>query len=269
MTQGELPVLVTFWHGQLSWLERLCLTSFVRQGHRVELYSYEPVDGLPDGVVRRDAAEVVSRERLVFYKGNGTPGVFSDLFRMTILKQGRGVWIDADVYCLKPIAGPPPYLFAYEREGSINGAVLHIPHDSALLDDLLAIFDPDRRRLMEPHLMPLRRIALAAKRLLGIHVPPHYMQYGSTGPAALTYHARQRGLIGHALPAEVFYPIPYEKIPALMKTGGLLDAAVTARTLGVHIWRSQLTRRGRAEMPLPAPDSTLAELCRRDGIALA
>ena len=54
------------------------------------------------------------------------------------------------------------------------------------------------------------------------------------------------------LPAETFYPVPYEGIPALMRPGSSIDTAVTGRTYGIHIWRSQLTGRGRTEMPARA-----------------
>jgi hypothetical protein len=64
----------------------------------------------------------------------------------------------------------------------------------------------------------------------------------------------------------VFYPVPYEGIPALMQPGSRLEDAITERTLAVHLWRSQLTQRGRADMPPPAPGSALALLCEREGI---
>lgn len=263
-----LPRIVSFWHGPMSWLERLSIASFRRHGHTVDVYSFDPVDGLPEGAIPRDAAEILPREKLVFYKGKGTPGVFSDYFRMSVLKQGRGVYADLDVYCVRPIIGPPDYLMAYERPGSINGAVLHIPADAPLLDDLLAIFTDTKRPLLEPHLPPFRRLEVAARRLFGEHIAPEDMQYGATGPMALSHYMARHGLTHLVSPSKVLYPIAYEGIPALMQPGSSIDTAVTADTLAVHLWRSQLTRRGRAGMPLPAPGSALAELCRREGIVL-
>ncbi len=102
---------------------------------------------------------------------------------------------------------------AYERPGSVNGAVPHIPQDAPLLDDLLGIFADDERPLMEPHLPLGRRIEVAAKRLAGKKVPAEYMQYGATGPFALTHYVKKHDLLGKVLPSEVFYPIPYERYP--------------------------------------------------------
>jgi hypothetical protein len=253
----------------MSWLEALSIASFSRRGHRVEVYSYDPIPGLPAEAVACDAAVVLPRERLMFYKGRGTPGVFSDLFRMTGLRQSRGVYADLDVYCVRPIAGPPDYLMAWERPGSVNGAVLHIPADAPLLDDLLGIFEPGPRPLFEPHLPVFRRLEVAARRLAGQAVTPEYMQYGATGPMALTHYVRKRGLAGHVLPASALYPIPYEGIPALMQPGSSVDPAIGPDTLAIHLWRSQLTRRGRADMPPPPPGSAMAELCRREAITAA
>ncbi|UXN74146.1 hypothetical protein N8D56_02350 [Devosia sp. A8/3-2] len=169
---------------------------------------------------------------------------------------------------MRPIEGPPDYLMAYERPGSVNGAVLHIPADAPLLDDLLAIFTDTKRPLLEPHLPPFRRSEVAAQRLMGEKIAPEDMQYGATGPFALTHYVRQRGLQHLVRPSSVLYPIPYEGIPALMQPGSSIDAAIGSDTLAVHIWRSQLTRRGRADMPPPAPGSALAELCAREQIVL-
>lgn len=265
---SSLPVIFSFWHGPMSWLEALSIASFSRQGHRVEVYSYDAIPGLPAEAVARDAAEVLPRERLMFYKGRGTPGVFSDLFRMTGLRQRRGVYADLDVYCVRPIAGPPDYLMAYERPGSVNGAVLHIPADAPLLDDLLGIFASGPRPLLEPHLPIFRRLEVGVRRLLGDPVTPEHMQYGATGPMALTHYVQRRGLSAQVLPSSALYPIPYEGIPALMQPGSSIDPAVCADTLAIHLWRSQLTRRGRADMPPPPPGSAMGELCLREGIAL-
>jgi hypothetical protein len=264
----SLPTIVSFWHGPLSWLERLSITSFLRHGHRVEIYAYEPLSGLPEGAIVRDAAEILPADQLTFYKGVGTPGVFSDRFRLCLLRHGKGLYSDLDVYCLRPFADLPEHVMGFESASSVNNAVLRIPVGSPLLDDLLAIFSPPRRRLIEPHLPLGRRLEVAFRRVLGDPVRPEHMQFGATGPFALTHYLKQRDMLHLVQPAPVFYPIPYEGIPALMQPGSSIKPAIAPETLGVHIWRSQLTRRGRAGMPAPLPGSALHMLCFQDGIDL-
>ena len=47
-----LAEIGTLWVGkELSWLEQLCLASFVDHGHRVKLFTYDKVQNVPDGVL--------------------------------------------------------------------------------------------------------------------------------------------------------------------------------------------------------------------------
>ena len=264
----SVPTIVSFWHGPISWLEALSVRSFIRHGHRVEIYAYEPLESLPEGAIVRDATEILPRDQLVFYKGQGTPGVFSDRFRLCLLQRGKGLYSDLDVYCLRPFADLPDYVMGFETAISVNNAVLRFPADAPLLDDLLGVFERHGRPLLEPHLPLGRRLEVAIRRVFGDPVAPEHMQFGATGPFALTHYVKQRGLLPQVLPAPVFYPIPYEGVPELMQPGSSIDAAIRPATLAVHIWRSQLTRRGRAGMPLPPVGSALHTLCQREGIAL-
>ena len=83
---------------------------------------------------------------------------------------------------------------------------------------------------------------------------------------ALTHYVARHGLTDAVRSAATFYPVPYEGIPALMQAGSSLEAAITREALGIHLWRSQLTDRGRAGLPLPAKGSALAALCAEEGL---
>ena len=54
-----LPDVVTFWHGPLDRLRRLCLASQVAAGHKVTVYSFEPIADLPDGVGNAEAEAIL------------------------------------------------------------------------------------------------------------------------------------------------------------------------------------------------------------------
>lgn len=264
-----LPTIVSFWHGPMSWLEHLSIKSFRRHGHPVAVYSYAPIADLPAGAEWRDAGQVLPEDRLVFYKGNGTPAVFSDRFRLELLRQGAGVYSDLDVYCIKPIPAPRRYLMAFEHPRSINNAVLFIAPDAPLLGDLLSVFAPIRSQVWLPYLTPVRRLEVAVRRGLGERLPVENMQFGASGPMPLTYYVRKRGLEDQVLPPASFYPVPYGHIPALMKSGSSMDGAVSDTTYAIHLWRSQLTQRGRSGLPRPEPGSVMANLCAREGLTLA
>src|SRR5690606_15954301 len=144
-----LPTIVSFWHGPLSWLEILCITSFVRQGHKVEVYSYEPITALPAGAEWRDAASVLPQDKLYFYNGRGTLGVFSGYLRYAALIAWLDIYADLYMYCVRPMEGPFDYLMAWERPGSVNGAMLYMPPDAPLLADLISVFEEKKRPLLE------------------------------------------------------------------------------------------------------------------------
>ncbi|TDM89772.1 hypothetical protein CEE89_14685, partial [Lactobacillus crispatus] len=110
-----LPDIVTFWHGSMDALRRTCLRSQLAAGHKVTVYSFDPVPGLPDGVGNAAAEAVLPyafSERLRPAEPDGswrdwTILQFSDFFRMRLMKQRAGLWLDADVLLLKPVEIDP------------------------------------------------------------------------------------------------------------------------------------------------------------------
>ncbi len=144
------PDIVTFWQGPLDRLRTLCLRSQVAAGHKVTVYSFDPLPGLPDGVGNAEAESVLPHafaERLRPPQPDGswrdwTTLQFSDFFRMRLMAQKAGLWLDADVLLLKPVEIDPakPY-FAWERPRQLGNSVLYLPADDPIVKafhDLMA-----------------------------------------------------------------------------------------------------------------------------------
>src|SRR6187551_758706 len=53
------PDVVTFWHGPLDRLRLTCLRSQIAAGHKVTVYSFDPLPGLPDGVSNAEAEAIL------------------------------------------------------------------------------------------------------------------------------------------------------------------------------------------------------------------
>ncbi|WP_417583242.1 capsular polysaccharide synthesis protein [Pelagibacterium sp.] len=255
-----LPTIVSFWHGPLGYLERLCLASFVAHGHVVELYAYEQPYNLPSGVTFKDANEIIGKERIFFYKGDRTPAVFADLFRIELLQQDRGIWVDCDVFCVRPFNQTLDYLFGFDSDPSwrnvwtaqINNAVLGMPADSQLVGAMRAIFEPGA---IPPGLPFWRRAEVAVRRAVGEDLPIHHMQFGATGPSPLGYFVRKLGLIDKVQPKDVLYPLAYDDAANLLEKGSDIEGLITERTLSVHIWNSALTGRHSKSRREPEPGS--------------
>ena len=113
------PDIVTFWHGPLDGLRRLCLRSQVAAGHKVTVYSFDPVAQLPDGVGNAEAEAILPHTFAERLRPTGPDGVwrdrtmlqFSDFFRMRLMarntsrntSESAGLWLDADILLLRSI----------------------------------------------------------------------------------------------------------------------------------------------------------------------
>ncbi|RYE08366.1 MAG: hypothetical protein EOP22_13840 [Hyphomicrobiales bacterium] len=263
---SALPVICSFWHGDLGWLGRICIASFLERGHRFELYAYGDIGAVPMGCVVRDANEVVPHSEMFFYKGNRTPAVFADLFRLKLMQRRAGIWVDCDVYCVRPYAGLGDYIFGRETSDAadtqmVNNAVFACP-PGELLGALLKTFEPGA---IPPGLPWFRAIEVRLRRLLGEKLPVQDMQFGATGPWPLNYHLKRLGLFERAQAKPVFYPMNYGDALKLMTPGIALAALVQSNTLSAHFWHSSLTDRGSGHLAAPAPGSFFADEIARLG----
>src|SRR5690349_15034115 len=54
-----LPEIVTFWHGPMDALRQTCLRSQLAAGHKVTVYSFDTIPGLPAGIENADAEAIL------------------------------------------------------------------------------------------------------------------------------------------------------------------------------------------------------------------
>jgi hypothetical protein len=208
------PDVVTFWHGPLDRLRRLCLSSQVAAGHSVTVYSFEPLAGLPDGVGNAEAEAVLPHafsERIRPLQSDGswrdwTTLQFSDFFRMRLMAGRAGLWLDADVLLLKPVEIDltRPF-FAWERTRQLGNSVLYLPAGDAIVTAFEALMAQDT--LTPDWLAPRHRLTFAWRKLRGGSNRLSDIRIAIYGPAALTALARRAGELGFALPKKSFYAV--------------------------------------------------------------
>src|ERR1700739_439146 len=212
-----LPDVVTFWHGSLDRLRQTCLRSQVAAGPKVTVYSFDAIPGLPEGVGRADAEAVLPysfSEKLRPAQPDGswrdwTTLQFSDFFRMRLMAQGAGLWLDADVLLLKPIELDPakPY-FAWERPRQLGNSVLYLPPDDPIVRALENLMEQDE---LTPDWLSLRhRPAFTLRKLRGGSTRLSDIRVAIFGPAALTALARRANELQYALPRKSFYAVHAE-----------------------------------------------------------
>jgi hypothetical protein len=208
--------IVTFWHGPLDALRILCLRSQVAAGHKVTVYSFEPLAQLPAGVGNAGAEAILPRAFAERLRPTGAGGVwrdwttlqYSDFFRIRLMAQNAGLWLDADVLLLKAVEIDPakPY-FAWERPRQLGNSVLYLPSDDPIVAAFTALMQQDE---LTPNWLALRhRLTFGWHKLRGSHRLSD-IRVAIYGPPALTALARRAGELNYALPKKSFYAVHAE-----------------------------------------------------------
>jgi hypothetical protein len=250
-----LPDIVTFWRGPLDRLRQTCLRSQVAVGHKVIVYSFDPLPGLPDGVHNAEAEAVLPyafSERLRPPQPDGswrdwTTLQYSDFFRIRLMALNAGVWLDADVLLMKPVEIDPakPY-FAWERGRQLGNSVIYLPPDDPIVREFEQLIQQDE---LTPNWLSLsHRATFALQRLRGGSKRLSDIRVAVYGPAALTALARRHGTLRYALPKRSFYAVhsePKEFFEPADFSSLLRDPEV----IGLHI-----SPKGRAKLA-PVPGS--------------
>jgi hypothetical protein len=232
--------LATLWiGGKLGPIECASLGSFLRHGDKVTVYAMQPISNLPEGVVCRDAFEVLPLKEVLLHKKTRSPALHADLFRYALLSCTDQTWVDLDVIALRSLDFGSDYVFAYEDEVSINNAILRLPRTSPTLAELLK-FTAETRGL-PPHFAGLRRFRYWI-RSFGRGLTIDRWPWASTGPRALTRFLKQTGEISHALPVSAFYTVPFEDARRFVVPGALALADLPADAWAVHLWGSNLRK---------------------------
>ncbi|RED18424.1 hypothetical protein [Pontivivens insulae] len=260
MTDTPAPVGSLWIGGYLSFLERICLKSYVDAGQPFTLYTYEPIDDVPEGIEVRDAREVYPETNIMMHTAKRSPAIHSDIFRVKMIAQTGKIWADLDAYCVKPLKPTNGYLFGWLSKFRIGSGVLALPQDSpalAGLDAYLATggalppwWDEQRQADYLEAGEPLEFSA---------------MKWGTTGPLALTHFLRESGEIEHASPPEVLYPIPPNLKFYFHRRPLHIHRAIKENTQSVHLYATGL--RVRLEDGPPRNGSYIDVLAREHGVS--
>lgn len=263
---SDLARLVSYWDGPLSWLERLCAASMKAAGHRLIVYSHDPdavrAAGLDAEI--RDGREVLGESHHANrYREAGAFHHFADVFRLELLRQGKGVWVDLDCLLLQPLMTGDGYLFGRINESLLNNAVLMLPQGSALLDDYFAGITAVPFRM--PWSTPQRRIKRTFEILTGQPLPAPTART-NIGPRALTYYAKRANKFDRAKAPDVFYPVLSQEAGFLVRADDrAAHALITENSQVVHTWHGNL-RDLEALATLPPASSYLGQACARFGM---
>ncbi|MCY4208385.1 MAG: glycosyltransferase [Roseovarius sp.] len=161
--KNKLATINAIWIGpNLGPVHAACLQSFINQGHRVVLHTYECLKDKPEGVEYADANLLIPEDQKFIHRKTGSFAVFTDLLRYEILRQNLGLYVDCDIFCLKPIHDTD-YIVGFQ-DSTINNAVLKMPADCPALQELCAM---RHHHFLPPWFSSLRRWKFKIRRLWG------------------------------------------------------------------------------------------------------
>lgn len=238
----------------------------VMTGQRVKLFVYERLENVPAGVELHDARDILPKSAIYqidpdypSYKPWISILQFSDFFRVMLMKHGKGVWLDTDVYLVKPFHPDPGKIWlARENRSRVGVSALYLPPDNPVIAAFEAYMRggnpvPDwlgfKRRVIMPQVLRMKGIAVRPNRL-GITV------FGNDGISRL---AKRFGFFEAAKPKETFYYWTGHRAERIFDPAYGLQMLDQPDFIGFHIHKKALT-----DSP-PREGSFYAWACSRAG----
>ena len=264
-TLREYQIGMLWVDGPLSFLEQLCIKSFLDVGQAVRLYTYGNVTNVPDGVERRDAREILPDSDFITHERTGSPAPQSDKFRYRMLAQEPDlIWADTDAYCLKPFTTPNGHYYGY-LEGEVAIGVLGFPQDSEALGMLIDVTNDPLR--IPPWLPQRHRKPMEEALASGTPVNVPETLWGVWGPQAVAWALKQTGEIKYVLPEHVFYPLNFSRRRALARPNANVQPYIKDDTVSIHFYgRRMRAFIGNRFDGIPHPDSLIGQLVSKHGI---
>lgn len=231
-----------FWaFGNFSEMERMCAASFVRNGFRLHLWTYGDISNAPDGVIIRNARELIPQERVFKYR-NGSYAGFANLFRYKLLSTLGGLYVDTDVVCLAPVDSIPKKAFLVSERGrsterlQLNCNVIcnPAPEPGDLIDLALAVAD---------------------------RFPTRHQDWGDCGPRLLTMLAQNyRKIAPDIMPPEFANPVDYWNCQKDLLSS---DRTLPAESKFLHLYNEMWRRTGTDKNTPPPAGSIYGQLMQR------
>ena len=199
-----VPIQMLWVRKPIPWLAVRSMESFVRQGHVVQLYMYEPDAQLPPGVVLRDASEILDRRYIFEYQtgfAKGSLSGFANWFRYELLARKGGWWADSDMYALTNLE-------KFQRRLVFASG-----------------WEPSQHRFVNNNIIFAERPAEAIFMEASQTCERKFDQvlFAETGPVLLNELVDRHGLREFVTAPGIFNPIHYRDLDLLLKTRAFVD----------------------------------------------
>lgn len=221
--------VASMWYGsEIDQLGRLTIASFLQHKHSFTLYTYDLNIVVPNGVIVKDANEILNSSQI--YGNNNVWQPFSDLFRYKMLIETDYIWVDMDVVCITDDWHfPHEYVFGLE-DIRYNNAILSMPKNSKAL------------KYMYETALNTKPSELNWNIPSGIPI--------DIGPTLLTKTINEFELNKYGLPEKAFYPINPRETFKFLYPGCLKEVLDKSEgNYAVHLYSSTLNKKWRKNIP--------------------
>lgn len=183
----------SFWIGQeMGPIEMASIFSFVKAGYSFELYTFDKLKYVPEGVTLLNAETYLSKSQYlkVLNKRNYISDV-ADYFRCLVMCKTGKIWVDLDVILLDKDFPFTETILGYESFCQANNAVFRFPKNSPILSWMISEIEKNDFEVFEEG-------------------------WGNGGPQLITRAATKFDLVKQVAKPSVFYPIHHSKITHLL-----------------------------------------------------
>ena len=242
---GKLPVIKSLWvGGEISTMEKMCIKSFLKNGHDFHLYTYERVKGVPNKSEVKDAKQVIPKEKLNEFQNKERLAIFADLFRYRLLQKRGGVWVDMDMICLRPFNFYDEIVIGSERTERSRWE-LRLP--SKAINSVMVL--PKKSKIAKYCYEKCKKMNLKK------------VEWGKTGPDLVQEAVEKLGYEESIVPFWYFCPVSW------WKWNRFIDDSVKVRLVeytkqkvlrpySYHLWNSRWTMNN-AEKEKIYPENTI------------
>lgn len=234
----------SFWYGSnLSPIEVLCISSFVRRGIPFDLYTYNEDLSVPNGVVLRDAGEIYGKNEIFSYQegpGEGSVAAFANMFRYRLLYERGGWWVDTDVLYTGHSLPDETVFLGRQNESKVCNAIMKVEAGSGIVRDCLEVAEKLREDV----------------------------SWGEAGPTLLTDVIRRRGAMDRTFPSDYAYPIAWDDALSVYnpsETETVQSQIDHTEAPFLHLWNEILRRTGIQKTIAPPAESYLNRLAETLG----
>tara|TARA_B110000003_G_scaffold112765_1_gene115383 strand:+ start:1423 stop:2292 length:870 start_codon:yes stop_codon:yes gene_type:complete len=262
----EFKIGMLWVEGPLSFLEQLCIVSFLDAGQHVRLYVYNDVPNVPKGVEVCDARDVLPTEEFITHTNSGSVAPHADKFRYLMLaKHPDIIWADTDAYCVRPFTTKNDHFHGWSGPDEINVGVLRLPASGKVLTDLIKLTDDPYN--IPPWLPKWKRKELQSAKDAGKPQHAGEMEWGIWGPHALTWFLQHHNQAKYSLPQSALYPVPFKYRRMLARSVENIDKFFHDSTYSIHFYGRRMRRFiATKHGGTPPPDSLIGRLLEKHKI---